>query len=140
MSFKTFQFDHLLLLLFLVLVDENQLKADELQDLTNMLCHLYGRCSRSISIPTPVYYAHLAAFRARAHISSAIQLQKEFEMGGDHSVHGSGGNGRPGMECFGTGPAGQSRIHYTKHRVPSIDNFDVLVDMPMDSRCSMYYC
>lgn len=105
--------------------------ADELQDLTNMLCHLYGRCSRSISIPTPVYYAHLAAFRARAHISSAIQLQKELEMGGDLSVHSGG---------FGGGAPGQSRIHYTKHRVPSIDNFDVLVDMPLESRCSMYYC
>lgn len=99
--------------------------ADELQDLTNVLCHLYARCSRSISIPTPVYYAHLAAFRARAHIQSAIQLQKDLA----DSDFGK-------MEAF----SGQSRIHYTKHRVPSIDNFDSYIDMPMKGRCSMYFC
>ena len=99
--------------------------ADELQDLTNMLCHLYGRCSRSISIPTPVYYAHLAAFRARAHIQSAIQLQKDL-------ADCDGGK----MDCF----SGQSRIHYTKHRVPSIDNFDTYIEMPLKMRCSMYIC
>ncbi|KAH9389953.1 Protein argonaute-2 [Tyrophagus putrescentiae] len=144
---------------YCVLLDENQLKADELQDFTNMLCHLYGRCSRSISIPTPVYYAHLAAFRARAHISSAISLQREMgNMGGDRMSMGGGpgGPGRQGMEYFagpgganggggfnGAGPmGGQSRVHYTKHHVPSssIDNFDVFIDMPLESRCSMYYC
>lgn len=51
-----------------VLWDDNQLMADELQKLTYMLCHTYVRCTRSVSIPSPAYYAHLAAFRARYYL------------------------------------------------------------------------
>uniref|UniRef100_A0A915PQ71 Piwi domain-containing protein n=1 Tax=Setaria digitata TaxID=48799 RepID=A0A915PQ71_9BILA len=35
--------------------------------LTFALCHLYARCNRSVSIPAPVYYAHLACARAGVH-------------------------------------------------------------------------
>ena len=45
--------------------DDNRLSADELQTLTYQLCHTYARCTRSVSIPAPVYYAHLVATRAR---------------------------------------------------------------------------
>ncbi|XP_078445686.1 stabilizer of iron transporter SufD / Polynucleotidyl transferase [Wolffia australiana] len=48
-----------------VLWDENKFTADELQSLTNNLCYTYARCTRSVSIVPPAYYAHLAAFRAR---------------------------------------------------------------------------
>nr|CAB3487954.1 unnamed protein product [Digitaria exilis] len=48
-----------------VLWDENKFTADELQTLTNNLCYTYARCTRSVSIVPPAYYAHLAAFRAR---------------------------------------------------------------------------
>ncbi|RLN07443.1 hypothetical protein C2845_PM11G20930 [Panicum miliaceum] len=48
-----------------VLWDENNFSADELQTLTNNLCYTYARCTRSVSIVPPAYYAHLAAFRAR---------------------------------------------------------------------------
>ncbi|KAF5730258.1 protein argonaute 1 [Tripterygium wilfordii] len=48
-----------------VLWDENKFSADELQSLTNNLCYTYARCTRSVSIVPPAYYAHLAAFRAR---------------------------------------------------------------------------
>ena len=41
--------------------------ADELETLAYYLCHLYSRCTRSVSYPTPTYYAHLAADRARKH-------------------------------------------------------------------------
>ncbi len=41
---------------------------DELQCLTYQLCHTYVRCTRSVSIPAPAYYAHLVAFRARYHL------------------------------------------------------------------------
>lgn len=45
--------------------DEAGLSADDLQDLTFKLCHVYQRCARSVSIPAPAYYAHLAAYRGR---------------------------------------------------------------------------
>ncbi|VDN60348.1 unnamed protein product [Dracunculus medinensis] len=51
-----------------VLWDDNNLTADELQQLTYQMCHTYVRCTRSVSIPAPAYYAHLVAFRARYHL------------------------------------------------------------------------
>ncbi|KAG6682426.1 hypothetical protein I3842_13G141200 [Carya illinoinensis] len=64
-----------------VLYDENGFSADALQMLTNNLCYTYARCTRSVSIVPPAYYAHLAAFRARYYIE------------GDSSESGStGGN------------------------------------------------
>ena len=55
--------------------DDNSLSADELQQLTYQLCHTYARCTRSVSIPAPAYYAHLVAIRARYHI-----IDKEHDM------------------------------------------------------------
>ena len=36
--------------------------------MTYDLCHSYAIATRCISIPAPVQYAHLAAFRARHHL------------------------------------------------------------------------
>ncbi|KAF6146534.1 hypothetical protein GIB67_008820 [Kingdonia uniflora] len=47
-----------------VLWDENKFSADGLQSLTNNLCYTYARCTCSVSIVPPAYYAHLAASRA----------------------------------------------------------------------------
>lgn len=63
-----------------VLWDDNHFDADELQCLTYQLCHTYVRCTRSVSIPAPAYYAHLVAFRARYHL-----VEKEHDSGeGSH--------------------------------------------------------
>ncbi|XP_039031694.1 protein argonaute PNH1-like isoform X3 [Hibiscus syriacus] len=51
-----------------VLWDENNFTADEIQSLTNNLCYTYARCTRSVSVVPPAYYAHLAAYRARFYI------------------------------------------------------------------------
>ncbi|EEE66396.1 hypothetical protein OsJ_22736 [Oryza sativa Japonica Group] len=67
-----------------VLWDENNFTADALQTLTNNLCYTYARCTRSVSIVPPAYYAHLAAFRAR------------FYMESDSSDSGSMASGRGG--------------------------------------------
>ncbi|XP_010521702.1 PREDICTED: protein argonaute 5 [Tarenaya hassleriana] len=55
-----------------VLHDENRFTADALQMLTNNLCYTYARCTRSVSIVPPAYYAHLAAFRARYYIEGEM--------------------------------------------------------------------
>ncbi|XP_045828871.1 protein argonaute 5 isoform X2 [Trifolium pratense] len=54
-----------------VLFDENRFSADHLQSLTNNLCYTYARCTRSVSIVPPAYYAHLLAFRTRYYLSDA---------------------------------------------------------------------
>ncbi|XP_020575957.1 protein argonaute MEL1-like isoform X2 [Phalaenopsis equestris] len=56
-----------------VLCDENGLSADQLQTLTNNLCYIYARCTRSVSVVAPVYYAHLAAFRARYYMEAGSE-------------------------------------------------------------------
>ncbi|KAL1233611.1 hypothetical protein TPS_09231, partial [Trichinella pseudospiralis] len=42
-----------------VLLDESNMNANTMQSITYYLCHIYGRCTRSVSIPAPVYFAHL---------------------------------------------------------------------------------
>ncbi|XP_054013993.1 protein argonaute-2 isoform X2 [Hylaeus anthracinus] len=46
--------------------NEIGMSEDEIEQLTYYLCHMFARCTRSVSYPAPTYYAHLAAFRARA--------------------------------------------------------------------------
>ncbi|XP_038894817.1 protein argonaute 5 [Benincasa hispida] len=69
-----------------VLYDENKFSADAMQILTNNLCYTYARCTRSVSIVPPAYYAHLAAFRAR------------YYMEGDSSDSGSMSSGGGNVE------------------------------------------
>ncbi|CAH2060404.1 unnamed protein product [Thlaspi arvense] len=55
-----------------VLYDQNGFTADQMQMLTNNLCYTFARCTRSVSIVPPAYYAHLAAFRARYYMESEM--------------------------------------------------------------------
>ncbi|XP_068705532.1 protein argonaute-2-like isoform X1 [Montipora foliosa] len=63
-----------------VLYDDNNFTADSLQQLTYQLCHVYARCTRSVSMPAPAFYAHLAAFHARVHVTNGnsghVDLEK----------------------------------------------------------------
>jgi len=69
-----------------VLWDDSDFTADELEVLSYYLCHLYSRCTRAVSYPTPTYYAHLVADRARCH-------HNELANSGDTgSVSGSSGH------------------------------------------------
>lgn len=43
-----------------VLWDENRFTADSMQTLCYHLCHTYARCTRTVSIVPPAYYADLA--------------------------------------------------------------------------------
>lgn len=46
--------------------NDGKIPDDEVEQLTYYLCHLYSRCMRAVSYPTPTYYAHLACLRARS--------------------------------------------------------------------------
>ncbi|XP_077489284.1 protein argonaute-2-like [Amblyomma americanum] len=72
---------------YYIVWDDSNFSADDLQKLSFYLCHTYSRCARSVSIPAPVYYAHLAAFRAKHHIASKLEtsgaVSQSSEGGGD---------------------------------------------------------
>ncbi|CAD7697012.1 unnamed protein product [Ostreobium quekettii] len=69
-----------------VLVDENNYGQDGLELMTYWLCYLYCRCTRSVSVVPPAYYAHHAAFRAR--------LLMESDSSDDASSEASYGSGQ----------------------------------------------
>lgn len=52
---------------YTVLVDENNIPVDALQGYIFRLSHSFQRCSRSVSMVSSAYYAHLLAFRGRAY-------------------------------------------------------------------------
>jgi eukaryotic translation initiation factor 2C len=48
--------------------DDDDMTENEIEEMTYYLCHMFSRCTRSVSYPAPTYYAHLAALRARAYL------------------------------------------------------------------------
>lgn len=44
--------------------------ADELQDLTQSMCYLFGRATKAVSYCTPAYYADILCERARCYLSA----------------------------------------------------------------------
>ncbi|SJK96831.1 uncharacterized protein ARMOST_00077 [Armillaria ostoyae] len=50
-----------------VVYDEFGFSPDAIQSLAYTLCFTYARSTRSVSIPTPVYYAHIVCSRAKTH-------------------------------------------------------------------------
>ncbi|CAK9817409.1 Protein argonaute-2 [Anthophora plagiata] len=50
--------------------NEASMSEDEIEQLTYYLCHMFARCTRSVSYPAPTYYAHVAACRARSLIQN----------------------------------------------------------------------
>jgi len=52
------------------LYDDNELKPNEVQMLTYALCFTYARWIYPVSIPAPVKYADLLAFRAGFYIDT----------------------------------------------------------------------
>ncbi|CAN6205328.1 unnamed protein product [Urochloa humidicola] len=54
---------------YLVLRDDNNFTADELQALTNNLCYTYASSTLSVSIAPPAYYAHKLAQRAHLYLA-----------------------------------------------------------------------
>jgi len=71
-----------------VYTDHPDINGEDIQSLTFKLCHLYQRCNRSVSLPAPVYFAHLAAFRARTHIMGEHDLEADSKpLGSDISAN-----------------------------------------------------
>ncbi|KAG7453210.1 argonaute-like protein [Guyanagaster necrorhizus] len=52
---------------YTVLHDESNFSPDALQELCYVLCHTFARATKSVSIPAPVYYAHIVCSKAKQH-------------------------------------------------------------------------
>ncbi|CAB03400.2 Protein argonaute-2 [Caenorhabditis elegans] len=50
---------------YVVMWDDNSIPSADIHEMTYQLCHTQSRCTRSVSIPSPVYYAKLVAQRAK---------------------------------------------------------------------------
>ncbi|KAH8258621.1 hypothetical protein KR038_002221, partial [Drosophila bunnanda] len=60
---------------YTVLENTGRLDIDLLQQLTFNLCHMFPRCTRSVSYPAPAYLAHLVAARGRHYLSGTDRFQ-----------------------------------------------------------------
>ncbi|KAJ4473038.1 Piwi domain-containing protein [Lentinula aciculospora] len=61
---------------YTVIEDENLGgNGDHLQSLAYALCHTYQRCTRSVKLPAPVYYADLVCQRAKFHFQPRFANQ-----------------------------------------------------------------
>ncbi|XP_071942451.1 protein argonaute-2-like isoform X2 [Antedon mediterranea] len=74
---------------YYVLWDDNDFTQNQLEEFTNQMCYTYARCTRSTSIPSPAYYAHHAAFRARDILYSDLRFSDS------GSTTNSGGSDQP---------------------------------------------
>ncbi|KAI6174749.1 Piwi domain protein [Aphelenchoides fujianensis] len=95
---------------YTVLWDDSKFTADEIQSISYSLCYTYGRCSRAVSIPTPVYYADLVAGRARCYVKKRLldhnrETARARKQGGPQH---SGANAVP----VGRGDAAGERLDY----------------------------
>ena len=52
--------------------DDDNMTTDEIERLTYYLCHLFSRCTRSVSYPAPTYNAHLAAYWAGVYLEGWV--------------------------------------------------------------------
>ncbi|KAJ9098336.1 hypothetical protein QFC19_006460 [Naganishia cerealis] len=75
---------------YVVLVDENNYKPDELQRLTNGLCYSFARATRSVSIVSVCYYADIICTKSRAMVyeeESFSETMTQSSAGGPSGVN-----------------------------------------------------
>jgi eukaryotic translation initiation factor 2C len=68
------------------LVDEHGFGSDDLQKLIYNLCFVFARCTKPVSLATPVYYADLAAYRGRLYYEAGVR-SGTFEAGSFPKLH-----------------------------------------------------
>ncbi|KAG9088958.1 hypothetical protein FRC06_001770, partial [Ceratobasidium sp. 370] len=77
-----------------VLHDENNFTPDSLQALSFALCHV-ARATRSVSIPAPVYYAHIVCGRAGNHYDPSVDAATTTNDGASSTVQRFRGQFQP---------------------------------------------
>ncbi|KAI9449778.1 Piwi-domain-containing protein [Russula earlei] len=57
---------------YIVLYNKLGFSIDIVQQISYFLCHAYARCTRSVSIPAPVYYADIVCSRAAFYLEESL--------------------------------------------------------------------
>ncbi|KAH9167484.1 Piwi-domain-containing protein [Lactarius sanguifluus] len=57
---------------YVVLYNKLGFSIDIIQQISYFLCHAYARCTRSVSIPAPVYYADIVCSRAGFYLDESL--------------------------------------------------------------------
>jgi len=74
---------------YCVLWDDTKISRDEMQSLAYYLCYVYSRCSKPISIPAPIMYAHLVAEKAAAFVKTKYRPGHEARINDYAQIHAS---------------------------------------------------
>lgn len=59
-----------------LILNESNFQLNQIEIFTYQLCYLYGKSMKSTSVPIPIKYSHLACYRARSHLSSYLDDDK----------------------------------------------------------------
>lgn len=81
--------------------------SDYLHQLTYEMCYLFGRSTGPVSIPPPVYYAHLACERSRCYGDFDDDISDTSSMTGDDKGGPQGSQGVSQLSIRGPGPGSQ---------------------------------
>lgn len=120
--------------------------SDHLHQLTFEMCHLFGRSTGPVSIPPPVYYAHLACERSRCYGDFDDNISDTSSMTGDDIGGPQGSRGVSQLPIRGPGsgsqpgPSNQEKEDASKRQLRPIESRtpDLMAGLSKKERAKLF--